>query len=50
MSELYRYLEEIFDTFERVEKIGEVIILGADGGIRRCVLDEKRAYGENNDN
>ena len=36
MSEKYSYLEELFDSFERVEVIDEVIILGRDGGIRRC--------------
>lgn len=50
MSETFKYLVELFETFERVERISEVIILGKDGGIRRCILDEERAYGGNNDN
>jgi len=29
---------EAVDTFERVEKIAEVILLGEDGGIRRIIL------------
>ena len=29
---------EAIDTFERVEKITEVILLGEDGGIRRIIL------------
>lgn len=44
MSETYHYLEELFDSFERVEKISEVLILGVDGGVRRCVLDQDKAY------
>ena len=45
MSENYKILEELFDSFERVEKISEVLILGVDGGIRRCVLDQEVGYG-----
>lgn len=44
MSKNYKSLEELFDSFERVEKISEVLILGVDGGIRRCVLDQEIAY------
>lgn len=43
MSETYSYLEELFDSFERVEKITEVIILGEDGGIRRCTFEDVTA-------
>lgn len=46
MSEEYKNLEHIFDSFERVERIVEVLILGVDGGIRRCVLDQGVAYGD----
>ncbi len=46
MTETYSYLKELFDSFERVENITEVIILGADGGIRRCSLNQDIAYGE----
>lgn len=49
MSATLKDLGEAFDTFERVEHISEVIILGEDGGIRRCVLDQEIAYGEDND-
>ena len=44
MNETYKYLEELFNSFERVERISEVLILGVDGGIRRCVLDQDIAY------
>ena len=30
---------EIIESFERVEKIIEVILLGEKGGIRRIILD-----------
>lgn len=46
MSKNYRHLEELFDSFERVEKISEVLILGVDGGIRRCILNQEIAYDE----
>lgn len=46
MSKNYKNLEEIFDSFERVENISEVLILRADGGIRRCILDPQVAYSD----
>ena len=36
----YQSLEELFDSFERVEKIQEIIILGVDGGIRRLIMED----------
>ena len=45
MSETLKFLGELFDSFERVERIEEVISLGANGGIRRCALDQEIAYG-----
>jgi len=29
---------DVFDSFERVEEIDEIIILGKDGGVRRLKL------------
>lgn len=31
---------ESIESFERVEKISEIILLGKDGGIRRILIDE----------
>lgn len=41
----YKSLEELFESFERVEDISEVLILGIDGGIRRCILDTNGEVG-----
>jgi hypothetical protein len=30
---------DVIESFERVEKISEIIILGENGGIRRIILD-----------
>ena len=32
---------EAIESFERVEKIAEIILLGVDGGIRRIIINEK---------
>ena len=29
---------EVIESFERVEEIAEIILLGADGGIRRIII------------
>lgn len=34
-------LDEVMESFERVEEISDVILLGVDGGIRRIILKEK---------
>lgn len=36
---IHNSLKEAFDSFERVEKISEVLILGVDGGIRRIIIN-----------
>ena len=33
-------LKEFFDSFDNVERISEIIILGMEGGIRRIVYSE----------
>lgn len=32
---------DIIESFERVEEIQEIILLGKDGGIRRIIIKEK---------
>jgi len=39
-KEEFMDLKEFFDTFDNVERISEIIILGMDGGIRRIVYSE----------
>ena len=33
-------LEKAFDSFERVEKVTEIILLGKNGGIRRILIED----------
>lgn len=30
---------DVFDSFDRVERISDIIVLGKDGGIRRICLE-----------
>ena len=32
---------DVIESFERVEEIKEIIILGKGGGVRRIILEEK---------
>jgi len=38
-KEEFMGLKEFFDSFDNVERISEIIILGEEGGIRRIVYE-----------
>ena len=40
---------EAIESFERVDKIIEVILLGGDGGIRRIIIKDERKKNDKQD-